>query len=229
MVRRFADGLLQVASRDSPDEGENSSGMAVLADDTSLEAERFLVRRWSESSPTQVREQMNASWRFAQKLQNREAGGMEPDQVTQTVLEALVALQVPYLIGGSVASSLYGETRFTQDTDVIAEIDTQQACTLLASLEQDFYGSETAAREAVQRKSCFNLIHLTSNYKVDIFVSKRRPFDIARFHRRVHPAGFPDIFWFSTAEDVLLRDSEYERLASSLASLLSPVPAGQAP
>ena len=38
------------------------------------------------------------------------------------VVEAMEQLAIPYHIGGSVASSLYGEFRPTQDVDIVAEL-----------------------------------------------------------------------------------------------------------
>ena len=46
----------------------------------------------------------------------------EPIEVTLKVTGVLEALGVPYLIGGSLASTLYGMVRSTQDSDVIAEM-----------------------------------------------------------------------------------------------------------
>ena len=42
----------------------------------------------------------------------------EPVAVTLSVIEALEALDVPYLIGGSLASAVHGVARATADTDL---------------------------------------------------------------------------------------------------------------
>jgi hypothetical protein len=44
----------------------------------------------------------------------------EPIEVTFKVTGVLEKLGIPYLIGGSLASTLYGMVRTTQDSDVIA-------------------------------------------------------------------------------------------------------------
>lgn len=46
-----------------------------------------------------------------------------------------------------------------------------------------FYVSQTAAENAVRSKSSFNLIHLPTAFKVDVFVSRARPFDKASMRR----------------------------------------------
>jgi hypothetical protein len=47
----------------------------------------------------------------------------EPIEVTLKVTSALEELGVPYLIGGSLASTLYGSVRTTQDSDIVAASD----------------------------------------------------------------------------------------------------------
>ena len=46
----------------------------------------------------------------------------EPIEVTLKVTNILESLGVPYLIGGSLASTLYGMVRSTQDSDIVAEM-----------------------------------------------------------------------------------------------------------
>ena len=46
----------------------------------------------------------------------------EPVEVPLLVTGVFEKLGVPYLIGGSLASSLYGMIRTTQDADIVAEM-----------------------------------------------------------------------------------------------------------
>jgi len=46
----------------------------------------------------------------------------DPIKVTLQVTAAFENLGVPYLIGGSLASTLYGMVRATQDSDIVAEL-----------------------------------------------------------------------------------------------------------
>ena len=43
--------------------------------------------------------------------------------------------------------------------------------------------SVSAIIDAIERCSCFNLIHLSSSFKVDVFILKNRGFDIASVTR----------------------------------------------
>ncbi|MBI3929737.1 MAG: hypothetical protein HY319_29625 [Armatimonadetes bacterium] len=184
--------------------------MAILMEDTSLEAERVLVRLWSINSPAQQWERLRGSWSFARRLKGAPSL-TSPEEATWQVLEQLHRLGARYAIGGSVASSLYGEARFTNDTDILVDLDEAVLPVLLASLENDFYVSAEAAREALRRKSSFNLIHFATQHKVDLFVSKAREFDQERLRRSLVPDGFPEFFRVMSPEDVILAKLEWFR------------------
>lgn len=190
--------------------------MAVLMEDTSLDAERFLVKQWSQSSPEKVRRQIAGAWSFGCRMAGREAGFLDPFQITQRVLDELTLLNARYLVGGSVASSLYGEPRYTQDTDIEIWVDRGQLESLVRALETEFYVSQEAALDALRRRASFNLIHFDSQYKIDLFVSQNRPFDLARAERRQIPDGFPGNFWVSSPEDMVLIKLEWYRSGRQL-------------
>lgn len=92
------------------------------------------------------------------------------------VVAALRHLGVRHYVVGSIASSFHGATRSTMDVDLVAELSEEKISDFIGRVGDEFYVSETAARDAV-RRSCFNLIHLPSSFKVDVFVSLGRPFD----------------------------------------------------
>ena len=49
----------------------------------------------------------------------------EPISVTVLVTHVFEKLKIPYLIGGSMASTIYGMVRTTQDVDIIADMQLQ--------------------------------------------------------------------------------------------------------
>ena len=52
-------------------------------------------------------------------------------------------LEIPYLVGGAVASVIYGEVRSTLDIDIVADLSPDTVGPLVAALEEDFYSAET--------------------------------------------------------------------------------------
>ena len=92
------------------------------------------------------------------------------------VVESLERLGVRYLIGGSVASSLHGVARSTLDVDIVAALADVHVGPLASALAASYYIDESAVRDAVRRRAAFNVIHLDSMLKVDVFVLKADPF-----------------------------------------------------
>src|SRR5262245_41768173 len=100
----------------------------------------------------------------------------EGAQVIQEVIAVLDRLEIPYALGGSWASSLLGKMRFTHDADLTVEPFAGQEGAFCAAFNDDYYVSPPAVREAIGRRSTFNVIHTPSAFKVDFFVRKARPF-----------------------------------------------------
>jgi hypothetical protein len=101
----------------------------------------------------------------------------EPIRVVAKVAEALENLHVPHFVGGSLASSTFGIPRATQDVDLVADLRQGHVSALVTALGAEFYAEAAAIREAIRRHSSFNLIHLPTLYKVDIFVIKPDPWE----------------------------------------------------
>jgi len=136
---------------------------------------------------------------------------MNPFEVAHQITSFLEAEEIEYFIGGSLASTTYGEPRFTQDVDLIVRLPEKKIEKLVENFKSDFYVSESALLEAVQRKRSANLIHLGTNFKVDIIVSRERPFEQSRFSRKVRKEATGLPFWFCTAEDIVLVKLEWHK------------------
>jgi hypothetical protein len=102
----------------------------------------------------------------------------------QNVIKTFEKLLIPYFIGGSVASSIYGTARSTLDIDLIAEIKSNQVLFLKKELANEYYIDEDMIFDAILRKSSFNLIHLKTMVKVDVFIHKNEPYDKEIFKRK---------------------------------------------
>ena len=107
----------------------------------------------------------------------------EPIEVTLKVTDIFEKLSVAYLIGGSLASTLYGMVRTTQDSDIVAEMRLEHLQPFVAALQDEFYIDDEMIAEAIRRHSCFNIIHRETMFKVDVFIPQPRPFLQERFRR----------------------------------------------
>jgi len=117
-------------------------------------------------------------------------------------------LGIPYFLGGSFASALHGIGRATFDADFIADLEFEQAASLVHELIPDFYADADQIRSALSYGRSFNVIHLASAYKFDIFPVGGDAFRASEMRRRQlqKAAAFgEDIeLYFATAEDTIL-------------------------
>lgn len=131
------------------------------------------------------------------------------------VIAAFERLGVRYYFGGSVASSTFGISRSTNDVDFVAEFRLEHVAPFAQLLAADYYVSEPMIRSAVERRSCFNVIHLSTAFKVDVFVRRDRPYDevaMSRFQVRRLLLGDVEIDGpLASAEDIVLSKLEWYR------------------
>lgn len=125
------------------------------------------------------------------------------------VVEALERLGVPYMVAGSVASSMHGVPRTTLDADLVARLEGRHAKSLVEALGQDFYADEQMIRDAVRHGSPFNLIHQPSMVKVDVFPAKARAYDANALARRRRDTLDDLALFVATPEDVILSKLEW--------------------
>lgn len=123
------------------------------------------------------------------------------------VIGCFEKLGIAYYIGGSVASSAYGIARATMDVDLVANVEIRQVNRLVKALETDYYINAEMIRDAIHRRSSFNVIHLDTMIKIDVFIVKDQPYDSEAFTRR-QPDTLDEEssrkFYLSSPEDVVL-------------------------
>jgi hypothetical protein len=130
------------------------------------------------------------------------------------VVDAFELQGVLYAITGSQASFAYGEQRFTNDIDVVADIRSNQLPGLFAAFPKDqfyIYISEDGARYASEHGGQFNIIHPDSGLKIDVIVPGKRdgPDELQR--RLQLPTAHNAFAWFITPEDLILKKMAFYR------------------
>lgn len=141
---------------------------------------------------------------------------MEPSEApVRQVISVLESLGLRYHVGGSLASSLHGAPRQTQDLDIVVDLPLSLVEALARRLESEFYLDRERLSLAVRTGRACNLIHLATGFKVDLFPLGSSPFDRSEFERasRVEGAlGWPGSVAFKSAEDTVLRKLLWYRL-----------------
>lgn len=104
--------------------------------------------------------------------------------ILESFTDILQQLDIAYAIGGSMASSIYGKVRFTEDADITVEPFGDQADRLIELLSSDYYISKEAVYQALKQQASFNVIHLDSAFKIDVFIRKNTAFEKQLMARR---------------------------------------------
>ena len=143
----------------------------------------------------------------------------EPVEVTLKVTGVFERLSVPYLIGGSLASILYGMIRTTQDADIVSEMRLEHLQPFVDALMDEFFVDEELIAEAIQHNSSFNIIHRETMFKVDVFIPRPRPClqsQLARAQKQSFTFETEVSAKFASPEDTILSKLEWYRLGGEV-------------
>jgi hypothetical protein len=141
---------------------------------------------------------------------------MKPDDVLARFVAALERAGIPYMLTGSLASSIYGSPRATVDIDIVIAPSQSQLRKLKDLLpETDYYFDLDDALDAFLQRTQFNVIDSSSMWKVDLIYRKDRDYDRTAFERRVSFDHEGKLVWVSTAEDSVISKLEWAKLGES--------------
>ena len=146
---------------------------------------------------------------------------MQSDNIL-TVLKSFVNVlekySISYCIGGSIASSVYGLPRSTMDIDIVADIQSIHISDLITDLQNEFYIDEMFIIEAINKVSSFNIIHLYTALKIDVFIYNREPHPALAFTRkrkdRLIESDDASEFYFTSPEDIILHKLNWFKLGN---------------
>jgi hypothetical protein len=135
----------------------------------------------------------------------------DPIAVALDVGVRLDQRRIEWLIGGSLASSVHGEPRATQDVDMVVALRPRHVKPLWEALRRDYYVDLDEMHTAVSASASFNAIHFASAIKVDVFVAGDDPFEAERLANRQRIETPGGAIYVDTAEHTMLRKLEWYR------------------
>ncbi|HUQ83453.1 MAG TPA: hypothetical protein VM076_20025 [Gemmatimonadaceae bacterium] len=135
----------------------------------------------------------------------------DPIEIAADTGGRLDALGVAWVIGGSIASSVHGEPRSTQDVDMVVALLARHVTPFANAMGRDYYVDADVMRLAVASGASFNAVHFVSAIKVDFFVAGDDPFEAERLQRRQRVDVPNGVLYVDTAEHTLLRKLEWYR------------------
>ena len=137
-----------------------------------------------------------------------------PTEFLLYIAQLLERLDIPYHVGGSIASSAHGMYRASADIDFVIDPTGHQLEALALALEPGFYVSRSAMTEALSSRSTFNAIHDETSFKIDFFIKGTAPFDAEELRRSIRQEvgdGRGHTVLLKSPEDTVLRKLEWFR------------------
>ncbi|MGB3507937.1 MAG: hypothetical protein WBA93_01570 [Microcoleaceae cyanobacterium] len=133
--------------------------------------------------------------------------------------EILDNLNIPYYLSAGLASSFWGERRQTEDADIAVILEPDKVEQLITVLSTEFYVSETAIDDAIRgRTNTFNVIHLASVIKADIYpIKQSNNFEISAMSRRRQVQLFSanKSIYITSPEDIILQKLRWYKIADN--------------
>jgi hypothetical protein len=192
-------------------------GYKPQSEDTSIDADVLMFSLLRQLSPEIKRKRVQTLDRSIRQLSPVKDMVEEPISLAEAIATILERLNIPYYVGGSLASSLLGEPRYSEDLDVVIAIASEQRESLIQEFESQFYISEAAVDDALSGRCCsFNVISLASTEKVDLFVSQPDAFSTSKMARRIrYPSDNGGSLWVCSPEDMILQKLIWGRRSNS--------------
>ena len=139
----------------------------------------------------------------------------------EPLVEVLEKMFVPYYIGGSLCSSAFGIARATLDIDLVSDLQIEHVAILKEELENEYYIDEEMVKDAITRHASFNIIHLETMLKIDVFIPENTAYDKQIFKRirKDTLEGEKDAkeYCFASPEDIVLKKLDWYRRGGSVA------------
>lgn len=142
---------------------------------------------------------------------------VDQTELLRYAVQNLERVRVRYAIVGSFASGVWGESRLTQDIDIVVDLKPSDVDSICAAFpDPEFYLSRPAAQEAVTRSGQFNVINPSSGNKIDFMVAGTTKWVLAQLDRSKQVPVFSDQSANVAApEDVILGKLIYYREGGS--------------
>lgn len=135
-----------------------------------------------------------------------EPSELQPNELLQLIADFFESHKIVYRVVGSMASIAYGENRFTNDIDIVADLKVSDVDPLCDFFQPpDYFIARHAVEDAIRKRFQFNIIHITSGLKIDVMMPKQTEY-AALEQKRARRLSDPDGLsaWFAAPEDVIL-------------------------
>lgn len=137
-------------------------------------------------------------------------------EVLRSIVPRLEQSEIPYMITGSIAAAYYGQNRTTYDLDIVISATPDKLKRLIELLpKEQYYAALQDALDAHRHHSMFNVLDMSSGWKIDLILTKPGPFHQEAFQRRLAVTFEAVTTYVISAEDLILSKLEWARMGES--------------
>ena len=144
----------------------------------------------------------------------------EIELALEPIINVFDDMGISYYLCGTLASSAYGLSRTTQDIDLVSDISIDHVNSFVEKLKEKYFIDAEMIRDAIKSETSFNLIHLDTMFKIDIFILKEDPYSKTSFNRIQEDSldqGKDSLkIFISSPEDVILSKLIWFKLGSEI-------------
>lgn len=133
-------------------------------------------------------------------------------QAVLAVIDALEGLSIPYMVVGCLASSAHGIACASQNAGFVLELGATPISSIAARLGEQFGLNPQMSFETITATTRFELRHMGSAFKIELFLLSDDPHDRERFLRRRQGSVMGRTVWLPTPEDVIITKLKWSQL-----------------
>lgn len=141
---------------------------------------------------------------------------MTPEEATAAVIDALNALQIPYMLVGSLSSNFYAIPRATQDADFVVQLEAGAISTLIERLGPPFRFDRQMSFETVTATRRYVVRIVDNPFSIELFLLSDDAHDLERFARRRHERILNRDVVLPSVEDVIITKLRWSRAGRRL-------------
>ena len=136
-------------------------------------------------------------------------------EFVKQIAERLDAANIRYMLTGSMAMAIYAVPRMTRDIDLVIECHLEDSPKIAQLFKADCYVNEDSIRNAVIRRSMFNIIHNEWMVKADFIVRGDEEYRKLEFERRRRFDIEGTSIWVVAPEDLILSTLKWSKESDS--------------
>ena len=120
------------------------------------------------------------------------------------IVNFLYEEKIPYMLTGSMAMYVYTVARSTQDFDFVVQLRPTDVPKVVSKFREGYYCNEESIKDAIRRKSMFNIIEHATSFKADFILLRENEFQQLQFSRRIKVKLLEAEAWVISGEDLIL-------------------------